>query len=176
MCMKTKGSMTQCPIIHRPFWPKNAKVRDNRSEIRVFLNGNARIAGREAEKVDACKHGAELSRRPATFSRLSRSMRPATPYAPSAGPALRVLSPWGRGPEISGGGEALTPGARGPLPRTSSNLSSHGGSATPGRGLRTSRDTGQERRVGLQLCGSNPDFSARCDGFGVAESGRLPSP
>ena len=50
MCMKTKGSMTQCPIIHRHFWPKNAKVRDNRSEIRVFLNGNARIVGREAEK------------------------------------------------------------------------------------------------------------------------------
>ena len=103
MYMKTKGRMTQCPIIHRPFWPKNAKVRDNRGKIRVFLKGNARIVGREAEKVDACKHGAELSRRPATFSRPSRSMCPATPYAPAAGPVLRVLSPWGRGPEISRG-------------------------------------------------------------------------
>src|ERR1035441_112113 len=50
MCMKTKGRMTQCPIIHRPFWPKNAKVRDNWGKIRVFLKGNERIVGCEAEK------------------------------------------------------------------------------------------------------------------------------
>jgi hypothetical protein len=44
MCMKTKGRMTQCPIIHRPFWPKNAKIRDNRGENRTFLKGKQKTS------------------------------------------------------------------------------------------------------------------------------------
>jgi hypothetical protein len=81
---ENKGAHDTMPDNKSRFWPKNSKIRDNRSEIRVFLKGKSR----EIEKVGACKHSAELSRRPATFSRPPGYL-------------------------------TLTPGALGPLPRTS---------------------------------------------------------
>jgi hypothetical protein len=47
---ENKGAHDTMPDNKSRFWPKNAKVRDNRGETRVFLKGNARIVGREAEK------------------------------------------------------------------------------------------------------------------------------
>ena len=44
---ENKGAHDTMPDNKSRFWPKNAKVRDNRGEIRVFLKGNARILGRK---------------------------------------------------------------------------------------------------------------------------------
>jgi hypothetical protein len=97
MCMKTKGCMTQCPIITAAFWPTIHSLRCNLRRNQQVFERKQEFVGREGEKVDGNKRSEELPGRAAAFrarrARCARqAMRPLTLTRKTWGPCpLRLV-------------------------------------------------------------------------------------